>query len=404
MKIFSSLLLGAFLLTSNFSAQAASAPTTQKTPIPFSVSTVEGKRAGYLDSEAKKWVVTPQYSEVQTFTQESEALAWVMLPSGGYTLINTTGKQVIPPMPFDDVAPPSEGSARFKIDSKWGYLSVKDGHFILSPIYEQAREFSNGMAAVETKPGKWYYINPNGGKILSRDFSFAYSFIGDQAIALEMDGFYGIISRNGEWILPPNFGAIYRSSMGEKNFLVGKVDKGKKKFIPYYEIVNSSGLSINSLKFDEVKPFTIGGAPVRQGDKWGYINLEGQWLIEPQFEDVQDSQEANGMTVAAVQMDGLWGIINYTTTKVASERYTWLVKPTWNSEPDMSLVSSSIVRVDGFFYDLQGKKMDIYPNYILDGEVALRKGDKAAAKAAFEKALAAIPNDKTALYGIERSK
>ena len=411
-----------FLLLLSF-APTQAASNENSILIPFAVQTSEGKRWGYLNSETKAWQITPQYLEAQAFTQEAESLAWVKLPNDGYTLINITGKQIISPMPFTDVAPPSEGLARFKIGSDWGYLSVKDGSFVISPAYDQAREFSGGLAAVEVQPQKWRFIHPNGNKSGLQDFSFAYSFEGDTAIVLEMDGFYGLIGRDNQWHVPPIFGAIYRPALGEKNYLVGKVDKGKKKFIPYYEIVNSTGFAINSMKFDEVKHFKAGGAPVRQGDKWGYVTLDGQWLIQPQFEDVQAFTTSS---VGAVKKDGLWGVVYKYPFNTAE--YQWIVPPTWQSEPDMSFFApnsspnapllaagkfedtskvpdypNALIRVDGYFYNAKGVKLEIYPNFILDGEAALKKSDKVTAKAAFEKALLIAPNDKAALYGLERA-
>ena len=426
MKKFLTLLIAAtFMTTLPASAQAAEALLKPKKslPIPLAVMLPEGKHWGYWNAVDQDWQIAPQYREAHSFTASPDFLAWVQLENRGYTLINPSGTQLTAPMPFEDVAPPSEGLARFKLDSKWGYLSIQDGTFAIPPTFLQAREFSGGLAAIENRPGRWTYINPQGKKAVLRDFSFAYSFIGDRAIALEERGFYGLISRTGEWMLTPRFGAIYAPLQGEKNYLVGKVDKGKKQFIPYYEVVNNTAFAINSFKAEDAKPYKFFGAPVKQNGKWGYIDLETQWLIPAEFED---AQAFINPTLGAVKKDGLWGLITPTfvySSKNSSvvkaggrwvqmkpgdfvaDGYEWLLKPTWEQEPDLSLLehSGQVITVNQLFYNLDGEKIDNYANAMTEGEQALRQGNKATAKALFEQALAKIPDDKAALYGIERA-
>lgn len=416
-KWLSSLLTGLFLFTVLPILEAQSSSL-----VPFPVHLEEGKRWGYLDISTQKWAISPEYLRADSFTSsEKIPIAWVQLPNQGYTLVDSTGKKIIPAMPFDDVSMASEGTARFKIGSQWGYLSTNDGSFLLSPAYLQAREFSGGVAAVEVKAGKWRFINKEGKKTMLRDFSFAYSFEQGRAIAMEEGGFYGVIDRRGEWILPPKFGAIFPFPVQEKNYIVGKVDRSRYHFIPFYEIVNSTGLAINSFKVEESKPFQEIGVPVKQNGKWGYVDSMSNWIIAPQFEDVH----AFHSSVAAVKNEGLWGIIYYNPSWM--KNFEWIISPTWENEPDMEIFANSgtqtsdsiddrkstsaipdfsdrIIRVDHYFYNIKGSKIPCYSNFMLDGESALKKGNKDLAKENFQKALAEIPDDKAALYGIERSK
>lgn len=416
-KWLSSLLTGLFLFTFLPSLEAQS-----NFLVPFPVQLAEGKRWGYLDFSTQKWAISPEYLRADSFTSsEKTPIAWVQLPNQGFTLVDSTGKKIIPVMPFDDVNMASEGTARFKVGSQWGYLSTNDGSFLLSPTYLQAREFSEGVAAVEVKAGKWRFINKEGKKTMLRDFSFAYSFESGRAIAIEEGGFYGVIDHRGEWILPPKFGAIFPFPVREKKYIVGKVDRSKYHFIPFYEIVNSTGLAINSFKAEESKPFKEFGAPVKQDEKWGYVDSMSNWLITPQFEDVS----AFHSSVAAAKKEGLWGIIYYNPSWM--KNCEWIIPPTFENEPDMEVFANSgaqasafvdartpisaipdfsdrIIRVGQYFYNIEGSKLPCYSNFMLDGENDLKNGNKDSAKENFQKALAEIPNDKAALYGIERSK
>ncbi|GHT08681.1 hypothetical protein AGMMS49525_17840 [Bacteroidia bacterium] len=46
--------------------------------------------------------------------------------------------------------------------------------------------------------------------------------------------------------------------------------------------------------------------PVKSGGKWGYINLEGEYVIKPKFEEAQSFQDG----LALVKSGGKWGYIN----------------------------------------------------------------------------------------------
>lgn len=411
-KGLSSLLTGLFFFVLLSVAQAQS-----NSLVAFSVQLPEGKRWGYLDFTTQKWAIPPGYLRADSFTSlEKLPIAWVQLPNQGYTLIDSNGKNLIPGMPFDDVGMASEGTARFKIGSQWGYLDTNDASFLLSPTYLQAREFREGVAAVEIKPGKWRFINKEGKKSMLRDFSFAYSFQNGRAIAMEEGGFYGVIDHRGEWILPPKFGAIFPFPAKDKNYMVGKVDRSKYHFIPFYEIVNSTGLAINSFKAEESKTFHELGAPVKQNGQWGYVDASSNWIITPQFEEVQAFQSS----VAPVKKDGLWGIIYYDPSWMTN--FEWVTPPTWEAEPNIDVFvrsgvhadsqtisaipnfSDKIIQAGQYFYNMEGNKLPCYSNFMLDGEDALKKGNKDLAKENFEKALIEIPNDKAALYGIEQAK
>lgn len=60
-------------------------------------------------------------------------------------------------------------------------------------------------------------------------------------------------------------------------------------------------------KYQNVRSFSEGMAPVQiNNGRWGYINQNQQWIIQPKFEDAKEFQ--NGK--AAVKQSGKWGFIN----------------------------------------------------------------------------------------------
>lgn len=52
----------------------------------------------------------------------------------------------------------------------------------------------------------------------------------------------------------------------------------------------------------------IGLFPAKSGDKWGYIDTTGKFVINPQFDEARLFQEG----LAAVEIGGKWGEIDKT--------------------------------------------------------------------------------------------
>lgn len=88
---------------------------------------------------------------------------------------------------------------------KWGYID-KRGKRIISCKYDDARDFSEGLAAIKLNE-RWGYIDKNGDQIIScvyddaRDFSEGFA-----AVAVYVNGIlkWGFIDKNGMAIIPPN--------------------------------------------------------------------------------------------------------------------------------------------------------------------------------------------------------
>ena len=56
-------------------------------------------------------------------------------------------------------------------DGKWGYID-RTGNVIIAPQFQQASEFSEGVAAVNID-GKWGYIDQKGQIVIEPQFAFA---------------------------------------------------------------------------------------------------------------------------------------------------------------------------------------------------------------------------------------
>ncbi len=199
------------------------------------------------------------YSFVSDF---SECLAIVMKDSK-YTFIDTTGNVVFNTW-FDDVSPFHNGTAAVKIDSLWGVID-KSGNLIIPPKYLRIWSKSDGFFRVFD--GKNYsYINDNELNIFKNSYIVAEDF------------------RQG-------FAAV---KFGEFDY--GFIDT----------------LGNIAFKFDNcngIGSFNSGLARVQIGEKWGYINTKGDFLIKPQYDYAIDFRDGFalvwlGKNVFIINTDG----------------------------------------------------------------------------------------------------
>jgi hypothetical protein len=63
--------------------------------------------------------------------------------------------------------------------------------------------------------------------------------------------------------------------------------------------------------------FSGGLATVPVNEQWGYIDKNGDWIIEPQYDSAQDFCEE----YASVEIDGKWGVID--------KEGTWVIEPSF---------------------------------------------------------------------------
>lgn len=198
------------------------------------VQNVDGgtaKRYGYIDSHGKV-SIQPIYAQAANF---SEGLAQVNVgKASGY--INTKGELVIP-YRYSSTSDFSEGMAAVMLafGGKYGYIDTI-GKLRITPRYDQAMPFSNGAAVVYVN-GKYGYIDKNGNYLLTPQFSMAQPF--SEGLAF--------VERNGVTFY------IYKKG--------NKVIQGFK----------AGGL------------FKGGLAPASQGQRYGYINTSGRFVIKSKF-------------------------------------------------------------------------------------------------------------------------
>ncbi len=151
--------------------------------------------------------------------------------------------------------------------------------------YEYASTFNCGCAAIRTGENEWYIINEKGEKLNSTPYldvvldSKEIAFRNNRAFVMT-DGNYYMIDTSCKVV-------------------------GKQKFMDAQPFINTK---MNNGKNDDSCVL----AAVCVEGKWGYVDEESNFVIEPQFQEAHSFSNS----FAAVSKDGKWGFINNKGTVV----------------------------------------------------------------------------------------
>lgn len=210
------------------------------------------------------------------------------------------------------------------VDLRVGFMD-KSGKVIVNPEFFEARDFSEGLAAVKSDKNQWGYIDKTGRMVVDFQFASAADFSeGAARIQLEgedhWNGLSGYIDRNGKTIIKPQFAA-------------------------------------DQLKMPESGGFSEGLAVVEKNGKMGYIDKTGKIVIEPKY----DAASAFIDGRAAVQIEFKAGFIDKTGRETIPMIYEYGSAPQFSEG-----LAHVLFKNDDFFIDKNGKEAlrsaaDSYP-------------------------------------------
>ncbi len=217
----------------------------------------------------------------------------------------------------------------------WMYLNKKYKNSKL-PLLEDASPKFGDLLGV-TVEGNANFIDEKGAKYLdsTEDYDKTWSFLEGYAL-VEYDGKFGFVNSKFDLVLKDcvdatNFmngvAAVQKEDgwrlistagqpINEKYYQDVKYDEcrlcsmNKRIFVNEgngYVLIDTAGELVSENTYEDVKPFYSGKyAAAKQNGCWGYIDMNGEWIIEPQYEDAQSF----GDDLGAVCIDGKWGFIN----------------------------------------------------------------------------------------------
>lgn len=161
------------------------------------------KKYGYIDHGGKV-VIEPEFELAGDF---SEGLAHINHLRNSF-FINQNGEIVLRCEHLIS-SRFSEGYATISVDP-WHQGKIdRSGRIVLGLEYELIGNFSEGVCCA-TKNRQAFYMNYEGKKVFAQTFSEAGDFSGSRAVVRDTEKLYGVIDRQGRFVVKPSYEFIMR--------------------------------------------------------------------------------------------------------------------------------------------------------------------------------------------------
>ncbi len=244
---------------------------------------------GYIDKDGK--VAIPfRFSEADVF---SEGMAFVRLGDGSQGYIDHGGEMVLETGRFSWCGPFHESFARVKEEGRFGFIDHK-GELVIGCVFDEAEDFSEGLACVSINGGGYGFVNPSGEFPLHYRFVKARSF--SEGRAAVFDGKkWGYIDKKANIIIPFKYDDAYPYSEGMACVCMkecfgfseryGFIDKdGNHLFFGEHNVLESFSPEFSFIRhFPAMEPadFHEGIVKISKGARSGYATKEGKWIVDP---------------------------------------------------------------------------------------------------------------------------
>jgi len=192
-----------------------------------------------------------------------------------------------------------------KLNNKWGIIRVvydknikgfAQCDWMIPPTLDDIKEFNEIVIRHTLTPNKEQYK------------TFAPAKKGNK---------WGYVNMKGDWAIKPRFDNAYEFNIFKLPSWIVRFAKvyydGKCGLIQDKEETDEGFSWVVEPKFHDLgfnyygKNLESALCKAFDGRKWGFIDLKGNWVVEPQFDDVEDF-DSNG--IARVAIDTCWGTIN----------------------------------------------------------------------------------------------
>lgn len=322
---------------------------------------VKDGKYGLYNSVSKTVFADTTYAAIEPFGKTYNDGYIVKNENGKYGLLGAEGKAILE-VTHDKIMKVSGNDKYVVQDGLKTKLISKDGTTILESGFDDIVEI-DGDNLVIKKANKYGIINTTGETLIDAAFDYLENCFGDYYIA-KTAGKYGVINLNKDICVEIKYQEIkYRSDIAslicenedytadvynrdlkfvftgtiskvdsEKGYIRARVGSEYKYYnLQYQEISNKEALKNNTLFL------------VKENGKYGYVNKDGQKIVDCIYDD---AQEQNEYGFCAVNKDGKWGVLQQNGSVLL--------------EPSVSLDNSISIDFIGTWHLSENKELNTY--------------------------------------------
>ena len=192
-----------------------------------------------------------------------------------------TGEYTTEKINWVSEAPETDSLAVYALPGKRGYININTGHIIIDAEandYRKAWVFSDGLAAV-MKDGKIGFINEQNDVVIPfqfdytdkcRMYDFGYVFHNGYCAMTDADGNLGLIDKNGNWVVEPEYDEIWAPHKSGYRVIVKDSKHG---------ILDSTGTIIYPAEYGYISIIPDGFVLNKGGKKW-QVDFQGN-IVQP---------------------------------------------------------------------------------------------------------------------------
>lgn len=198
----------------------------------------------------------------------------------------------------------TSGLIAVRSGNKCGFINT-NGVAVISPVYDQVRNFSEDLAAV-MHDGKWGFINKSGVKVIPLTYEWVGDFSDGLALVANDDGTkHGYIDKNNKFPLTPNAATLSENYIYDyaDNFYNGLAWVKKDGT---NSLIDKKGVSVVTLSGYNCifwEPAWNMAYAETEDDKIGFLDRAGKVIIPAEYESL-DYYEDSDIIIAEKSMPG----------------------------------------------------------------------------------------------------
>lgn len=195
----------------------------------------------------------------------------------------------------------------------------------ISDLKEGSKTLLDSLRFRIEREGKWGAIDGNGRIVIEPRFTSISDFDHTTGLAVaavwfppkkaepgdkfEADDFYGVINRDGQWIIAPAFDHLEDFDPVSGLAVARRTQDANNTQELKLGLISPDGEWRIRRQFSEVKPFHPASklAPARLTFDWGLMDVSGNWAVAPAFEDITPFDDQTSLFWAC--KNGSWGLL-----------------------------------------------------------------------------------------------